>query len=154
MSQILHVLTASLFHAQAILSAALQAGFRESGALNLISVTSEAPTPMVAVRSTGLTLDSIVGRLDADGEGICLVPESYLEGLLDVVNNRFIENSRRINRFRDLMLGSDKDPFDIEARKKSRGDNWEDASERRERKKAEGLKRSMELRQQVKGEDI
>lgn len=147
-SQILHVLTGSLSHAQTILKAALQAGFRESGALNLTSATGEAPTPMVAVRSTGLGLDSVIGRLDVDGEGICLVSDTYLEGLLAVSNERFEENSKRIMRFRELLLGSSETPSDMEAGRKSKGDDWEDASVRRERKRAEGLKRSQELKEQ------
>ena len=116
--------------------------------MNLISTTSEAPTPMVAVRSTGLALDSVIGRLDADGEGICIVSDTSLEGLLAVSNERFEENSKRITRFRDLLLGSTSIPTDIEGGKKLRGREWEDASVRRERKKAEGLKRSQELREQ------
>jgi tRNA wybutosine-synthesizing protein 3 len=143
--QILHVLTASFSHAQTILKAALQAGFRESGALNLTSATSEAPTPIVAVRSTGLGLDSIIGRLDDDGEGICVVSDTYLEGVLAVANERFEENSKRITRFCELLLGIAETPSDTEARK-PKGEDWEDASVRRERKRAEGLKRSRELR--------
>jgi tRNA wybutosine-synthesizing protein 3 len=128
------------------LKAALQAGFRESGALNLTSTTSEAPTPMAAVRSTGLALDSIIGRLDTDGEGISIISDTYLEGLLAVANERFEENSRRIARFHDLLLGSTSIPADMESGKKIGGSDWEDASVRRERKRAEGLKRSQELR--------
>jgi tRNA wybutosine-synthesizing protein 3 len=94
---------------------------------------------MVAVRSTGLTLDSVIGRLDTDGEGISIVPGTYLEGLLAVANERFEENSRRIARFHDLLLGSTAIPTDVESGKKTRGSDWEDASVRRERKRAEGL---------------
>jgi tRNA wybutosine-synthesizing protein 3 len=101
---------------------------------------------MVAVRSTGLTLDSVIGRLDTDGEGISIVPSTYLEGLLVIANERFEENSRRIARFHDLLLGSTVIPTEMESGKKTRGGDWEDASVRRERKRAEGLKRSQELR--------
>ncbi len=101
---------------------------------------------MVAVRSTGLALDSVVGWLDNDGEGISIVSDTFLEGLLAVANERFEENSRRITRFRDLVLSSTPSPAVVEAGKKSRGGEWEDASARRERKRAEGLRRSQELR--------
>lgn len=114
--------------------------------MNLISATSEAPTPMVAVRSTGLALDSVIGRLSSDSEGMSLVSETYLEGLLSTGNERFAENSRRIVRFQDLLLGSATIPAGMEKGTKTRNRGWEDASARRERKRAEGLKRSQELR--------
>jgi len=109
---------------------------------------------MVAVRSTGLALDSVIGRLDVDGDGVCIVPDTYLKGLLAVANERFEENSKRITRFCDLLLGSVETPPDMEARKKSKAVDWEDASVRRERKRAEGLKRSQELMQQMNGANI
>jgi len=101
---------------------------------------------MVAVRSTGLALDSVIGWLNADDDCICIVSETYLKGLLAVANERFEENSRRIARFHDLLLGSTVIPTEMESGKKTRGSDWEDASVRRERKRAEGLKRSQELR--------
>lgn len=107
---------------------------------------------MVGVRSTGLALDSVIGRLDIDGEGICIVPDQFLEGLLAVANERFAENSKRIARFKVLLLGTAQSSPEIQAGKKSKGDNWEDASIRRERKRAEGLKRSQEERQRTNGE--
>jgi tRNA wybutosine-synthesizing protein 3 len=109
---------------------------------------------MVAVRSTGLALDSVIGWLGREDEGVSIVDDDYLEGLLAIANERFAENSRRINRFRDLLLDIDQTPFDIEMRKKSKNDDWEDAAVRRERKRAEGLKRSQELRQQMSGGNI
>jgi tRNA wybutosine-synthesizing protein 3 len=98
---------------------------------------------MVAVRSTGLGLDSVIGHLDPSGAPICVVSRGYLEGLLAVANERFKENSARIARFRDLLLASNN------SGKKGKGEEWEDASVRRERKRAEGLKRSGELRQKA-----
>jgi len=107
---------------------------------------------MVAVRSTGLALDSVIGRLDADGDCTCIVSETYLKGLLAVANDRFEENSKRITRFRDLLICSAQTPADIQSRKKSKGNDWEDASARRERKRAEGLKRSQELKERMNGD--
>ncbi|TVY45656.1 tRNA wybutosine-synthesizing protein [Lachnellula occidentalis] len=98
---ILHILTSSLQQAQTVLSAALQAGFRESGALGLVGGCEQA-TPMVGVRSMGLALESIVGY-EEGGRGVCMVPEAQLGMLLRVGNERFVENGRRIARFRGLL---------------------------------------------------
>ncbi|PBP16903.1 hypothetical protein BUE80_DR012368 [Diplocarpon rosae] len=140
---ILHILTASLQQAQAVLSAALQAGFRESGALNLTSSTSEPPMPMVGIRSMGLALESVIG-FESNGMDICMVPEWQLKNLLEISNQRFQENAKRIARFRTLLRtersGDGK-------RKGQEGAKWEDAGERRERKRAEGLKKAREMKQ-------
>ncbi|KAI9732032.1 MAG: hypothetical protein M1818_007627 [Claussenomyces sp. TS43310] len=143
---ILHILTASLQHAQTLLSAALQAGFRESGALNLTTSNSEPATPMVAVRSMGLGLESVIGRLLLDS-GICVVPESFLRGLLSIANERFDENAQRIERFRHLLAesvsASRSKPI---VKKSAEGGEWEDADARRARKRAEGLKKAQEMK--------
>ncbi|TVY15014.1 tRNA wybutosine-synthesizing protein 3, partial [Lachnellula arida] len=104
---ILHILTSSPQQAQTVLSAALQAGFRESGALNLVGAgagvgASEQATPMVGIRSMGLALESIVGY-EEGGSGVCMIPEGQLGLLLRVGNERFVENGRRIARFRGLL---------------------------------------------------
>lgn len=144
--QILHVLTASLQHAQTVLAAALQAGFRESGALNLTSSSAaaptEPPTPMVGIRCMGLALASVVG-FERAGIEYCMVPEWQLRSLVEVVNQRFGENAKRIERFRrllrEMMSGG-------EGKKKMGGEGgeWEDAGVRRERKRREGLVRRAE----------
>ncbi|OAR01051.1 hypothetical protein LLEC1_06081 [Akanthomyces lecanii] len=65
---ILHVLTASHAHAQLLLRCALHAGFRESGAVSLLpSSSTEHAMPIVAVRSMGLSFESLLGR-NPDGE--------------------------------------------------------------------------------------
>jgi tRNA wybutosine-synthesizing protein 3 len=94
----------------------------------------------------GLAVESIVGRLPADGEAVCVVPESYLESLIMTANKRFEENSRRISRFRSLLLNALSDSKSPKSRRKEDGDLWEDATIRKERRRAEGLKRSLELR--------
>jgi tRNA wybutosine-synthesizing protein 3 len=53
--QILHILTDSLEAAQHAVSAALQAGFRESGMSGVLESKGQVATPMVAVRSSGLS---------------------------------------------------------------------------------------------------
>jgi tRNA wybutosine-synthesizing protein 3 len=91
-----------------------------------------------------------VGRLPALGEELCIVPESYLESLIIVANERFEENSRRIGRFRSLLSSALSLPKPSKSRRKENGAPWEDAATRRERKKMEGLKRSLELWQSAK----
>ncbi|KFY23225.1 hypothetical protein V493_05987 [Pseudogymnoascus sp. VKM F-4281 (FW-2241)] len=140
---ILHILTASLEHAQAVLRAGLAAGFRESGAINLTNPTS--PTPMVAIRSMGLGLESMIGLLDSNGEALCCVSDNSLRGLLSISNERFEENSRRKQRFWKAVLeGIQADSLEDRPKKK-RGENggdWEDKEVRRERLRREGLERS------------
>ncbi|POS69315.1 tRNA wybutosine-synthesizing protein [Diaporthe helianthi] len=145
---ILHVLTASPQHAQLILRCGLQAGFRESGAINLIpptTATREATaTPMVAIRSMGLGLESLIGR-ETNGTKHCTVSVEYLRALVKIANERFAENTRRISRFRTYL----KEATAGEKRKARKGDGggeWESAEVRRERKRLEGLKRAEEAR--------
>jgi tRNA wybutosine-synthesizing protein 3 len=141
-----------LEHAQLVLSAALQAGFRESGAINLIPNTSKTTsskdpletqaTPMVAVRSMGLGLESIIGYED-DGRQICIASESDLKTLIELSNERFKVNTQRIQRFRELLLRLCRDRA---VGKKSRNGEWEDEAVRKERMRNEGLERREALR--------
>jgi tRNA wybutosine-synthesizing protein 3 len=93
---------------------------------------------MVAVRSMGLALESLVGFHDG-GKEVCSVPEGALRTLLEISNERFQVNSARITRFRELLMSS----MSAQAGPKRRedGEEWEDAQERKERKRAEGLMR-------------
>ncbi|ROW13760.1 hypothetical protein VPNG_03552 [Cytospora leucostoma] len=153
---ILHVLTASLHHAQLILSCGLQAGFRESGAINLLPTTTTttgtggAATPIVAIRSMGLGLESLIGR-ETNRIKHCTVSGEYLEALVKIANERFVENARRIERFRALLREATA-PGRVAAggrrgvRKGDGGGEWEDAEARRERKRLEGLGRAEEVR--------
>jgi tRNA wybutosine-synthesizing protein 3 len=150
--QILHILTASLQQAQTVLSAALQAGFRESGALNLTS-NSESATPMVGIRSMGLALESIIG-IEENGNEICTVREWQLRTLLEISNERFLENTKRIERFRSLFMELQSGGAAREIGKRKEGDVWEDAQVRRERKRAEGLKRSQEAKREASKMDV
>ncbi|KAK7715312.1 hypothetical protein SLS64_004011 [Diaporthe eres] len=148
---ILHVLTASPQHAQLILRCGLQAGFRESGAINLVPPTTTnhdtsaaAATPIVAIRSMGLGLESLIGR-ETNGTKHCTVSVEYLRALVKIANERFAENTRRIGRFRAFL----KEAAAGERRKVRKGDGggeWENAEVRRERKRLEGLQRAEEAR--------
>ncbi|POR34251.1 tRNA wybutosine-synthesizing protein 3 [Tolypocladium paradoxum] len=137
---ILHVLATSLTHAQLLLRCALQAGFRESGAINLTAPgeTQPAATPVVAVRSMGLGFESLVGYETPDGQRRRLVPAECLQTLLSVGNERFSENAKRIARFRAAFRDAVREP---EPRRSPHGGDWEDAVARRERMRAEGLGR-------------
>src|SRR6478735_3699828 len=97
--QILHVLTASPEHAQLVIQAGMGAGFRETGAVSLLSRGAEEEAmPMVAVRSMGLSFESLVG-VETDEKGRRrIVGEDYLGMIVRIANERFIENSKRISR--------------------------------------------------------
>ena len=120
------------------------------------SATGEPATPMVAIRTAGLALESLIGfgssthndDDDDDDEGGVVVvyrtvPAAHLRTLLRVANERFVANAERIARFRALLLSSSE-----EGVKKQRGPMWEDAAVRRERLRAEGLRRREEIRRQ------
>jgi len=142
MHKILHILTATPSHAQTILSAALQAGFRESGALNLLPSGKEPATPMVAVRSMGLSLSSLVGRCGPSGDAICNISDDELRTLIEIGNKRFKENEKRITRFRELL------------RRSSEGKEWEDSKSRGGRKRREGLEKRELMRRDGVEKDV
>ncbi|KAH6628636.1 methyltransferase TYW3-domain-containing protein [Chaetomium tenue] len=137
---ILHVLTASLEHAQLVIQAGMEAGFRESGAVSLLArQPDEEATPMVAVRSMGLSFESLIGA-ETDGVRQLVVSSDYLKTLVRIANERFVENEKRIARFSaalDVAFGPPKGK-----------ENWEDAEARRVRKRLEGLRRREELKKE------
>jgi len=139
---ILHILAESLVEAQKVLSAAQQAGFRESG---FSSVQGQDGIVMVAVRTMGLSFDNIVGVLDGksavDASPKLLVDEDYLHMLVQLANEKFKVNADRTQRFRSLLAEKYVAKVDEE---------WEDADVRRARKRAEGLRRKAALEQEAK----
>ncbi|PHH76871.1 hypothetical protein CDD82_3769 [Ophiocordyceps australis] len=139
---ILHVLAASLAHAQLLVTCALQAGFRESGAINVAE--SQQP-PIVVVRSTGLAFASLIGYETFDGTRIRLVSDGYVEMLAAIVHERFAENTKRIERFRRALhsaLGVARHRVNPDGRE------WEDMAARRRRMRDEGLRRKAALESQ------
>ena len=125
-------MTASLHHAQPVLSAAINAGFRESGIQSLKNLDDTNAFPMVAIRTSGLALESVVGYMDngrTEQAIQSLVSEGYLALLLRVANERFAANTERTQRFEKNLF---------EEQRKSQP-AWEDADTRRQRKRAEGL---------------
>ncbi|KAK3311401.1 methyltransferase TYW3-domain-containing protein [Chaetomium strumarium] len=136
--QILHVLTASLEHAQLVIQAGMEAGFREAGAVSLLGrPPDEEAMPVVAIRSMGLSFESLVGA-ETDGVRRSLVSRQYLKTLVQIANERFVENERRIARFSAALDAIFAPP--------KGDDDWEDAQARRERKRQEGLRRREQLK--------
>lgn len=102
---------------------------------------------MVAVRSMGLSLESLIGFEGADGRRRRIVPPEYLAMLLQISNERFVENTKRIERFRAAFKEAVLEPraSGVTGRLNPEGKQWEDAATRRERLRAEGLKRKAAL---------
>ncbi|KAL2886042.1 tRNA wybutosine-synthesizing protein 3 [Ceratocystis lukuohia] len=141
------------FEPMLVLRCALQAGFRESGSLNIMpDAASGAVTPMVAVRSMGLSFESLLGhRRDGGGaeagETTLYVPEDYLDIIMNLANERFVENARRIERFRNAFLDAFNDVGAAKKKKKGQeGTEWEDVEVRRARKREEGLRKRDEAK--------
>lgn len=128
---------ASLHHAQPILTAAINAGFRESGVQSLKNLDDANSFPMVAVRSSGLAFESLVGYVDdsRDEEKVQrIVDNGALELLATVANDRFVVNRERISRFEEELF---RDP--------GRLNHNERPEDRAVRKRAQGLERQAEL---------
>ncbi|KAL9007507.1 MAG: hypothetical protein Q9173_007242 [Seirophora scorigena] len=158
---ILHIATASLAHAAPILSAAISAGFRESGVQSLKNLNDPNALPMVAVRSAGLAFESIIGVVreaapapDRSTNGapekeqqdefvMALVDERYLEMLVEIANGRFVANTERIRRFEELLFTASN----------RREGGWEEKQVRQNRKRREGLRRKKELEIKMKCRD-
>lgn len=163
-------MTATLHHAHPVLAAASNAGFRESGLQSLrcletqysnstdqhsSATDSTSHSPIVAVRSAGLALESVIGYCEysngsTDPVMRSLVKEEYLQMLVALANERFEVNTERVERFRAKLLslytiGSAPAPKTTHGKKSS---EWEDPQARRERKRLEGLKRQADMTRQ------
>ena len=133
--QILHILTASKEHAHTVLAAAQSSGFRESGATSLSrSNEPHLQSVIVAVRTSGLLLDSIIGYCQEKAKGThsetsseisSIVDEAYLRTLVKLSNDRFVENTKRINRFRKALRQNNEDDK-VEKSNKGKGKNKKD----------------------------
>ena len=105
-----------------------------------MSVARKGKPPMVAIRSNGLAMDSIIGIVDdASGKVRSVVEAAYIAMLVRVGNMRFKENAVRMER---LAAGLDR-VLSVQTRDDG---GWEDRDARRARKRAEGLKRQEEAR--------
>ncbi|RAL10999.1 tRNA wybutosine-synthesizing 3 family protein [Aspergillus homomorphus CBS 101889] len=159
---ILHIMAATLHHANPVLSAASSSGFRESGLQSLRCLDTDdadGPSPIVAVRSAGMALESVIGYCEEEddenesdaNEPIIhsLVTEEYLEMLVAISNERFVVNSERKERFRSSLLEIYSTDYTqgAKAKGKAKPADWEDPAARRERMRAEGLRRKQQLEQ-------
>ncbi|KAB8255149.1 methyltransferase TYW3-domain-containing protein [Aspergillus pseudonomiae] len=162
---ILHIMTATLQHAHPVLSAASSSGFRESGLQSLRCLEGEeGPSPIVAVRSAGLSLESVIGYCeDSDADDATatdepvirsLVTEEYLQMLVAISNERFAINTERKTRFRESLLDLYSANRGPKTNKKTKPPGWEDAQTRRERMRAEGLMRKKLLQDQAKDNEV
>lgn len=97
----------------------------------------------------GLSLESILGYHDSVKDTtVCFLSDPLLKGLVSIANQRFTENTKRIQRFRNLLKkGLDVLNDESGVRKKANGEEWEDAEARKQRKRAEGLRRAQVLRE-------
>lgn len=148
---------ASLHHARPILAAAINAGFRESGVQSLRNLDDTNAFPMVAIRSSGLALEAVVGSIlegpQSDGneqdegddeveyelDGLnSMVSEDYLHVLIKLANERFRTNTERIQRFEEDLFRKEAGPQV----------GWEDSKSRQEKKRMEGLQRQEALRRE------
>ncbi|KAL4904695.1 hypothetical protein BDW74DRAFT_27828 [Aspergillus multicolor] len=147
---ILHIMAATLHDAQPVLAAASSSGFRESGlqGLRCLVEGENGPSPIVAVRSAGLALESVVGYYD-DGSDIVrsLVTEEYLQMLVTMANERFSVNTERKQRFRTALLNNYTSES-MQAKGKTKSGS-EDPQKRKERMRAEGLARKKMLESQA-----
>jgi tRNA wybutosine-synthesizing protein 3 len=91
----------------------------------------------------GLALESLVGFY-ADGRQMCSVSEVSLRTLLEISNDRFRANAARIRRFRELLIQLTSD--EAGPKRRDGTEEWEDAEDRKERKRAEGLRRKEMLK--------
>jgi len=115
---------------------------------------------MVAIRTAGLSFESLVGVQTGHARR-CIVSEDYLDTLVHVANARFAENQKRIERFREAFRQILTNASTIDEESKWTTNNgadatqrslecgepgWEDKDVRRERKRAEGLRRQEEVK--------
>lgn len=97
---------------------------------------------MVAVRSTGLAFDTVIGyQTDDDEVPVSIVSEEYLNLMVRVSGERFRVNEERIGRFRRKLLEL------VRGGVKGAGEEWEDKEVRRDRKREEGLARQRALQE-------
>ena len=119
----------------------MTAGFRESGISGIVDGKGGPATPMLAVRSSGLAFDSIIGFKSAtdDAPIRLVVSESYLRTLVKLTDERFRVNAERKERFRQAFLQQVKSMRG--KRPATDGQVYEPVDVRRERKRREGLER-------------
>jgi len=134
--QILHLYADTPEFARFMLQAALQSGFRESGAMNIPNKSLGSSPIMLAIRTNGLSFDSVVGYADEEGALLSIVDSAYIFNMLSIANERFTANKERTQRFQKAVSCI---PRILAPSRK------EDAETRKQRKRAEGLARQQAL---------
>lgn len=147
---ILHVLAQSAEDAQTMLGAGMAAGFRESGISGVVDSKGRPSMPMVAIRSSGLAMDCIIGfQSGADPTSQTtqlrpMVSEEYLRTVIAVSNQRFRQNIERKERFQQNLLtqmaGSITSVDDRRSDFRRRG-GFQSASDRKAEKRAEDMRK-------------
>ena len=89
----------------------------------------------------GLSFESLIGQ-QIQSHREQLVSTEYLHSRMTIANERFVENTKRIGRFREALRDLSRPQ---PTKKNLEGEDWEDAAARRERKRAEGLRRKAEM---------
>lgn len=90
---------------------------------------------MVAIRSSGLMLDSVIGYQSDDEQLFSIVSEQYLHTLVDLANQRFTVNQKRIERFAEALM----EAFTVTS-------NRSDRDQRREENRRQGQLRQAQYR--------
>lgn len=136
----LQVLCSSLESAHKVNTAAYKSGFRESGISSISTDNLRTSTAMVAVRTTSLSFDSVIGYEGADGKLIPMVTEAYMRVLVELCNERFRVNKERTEAFREALFAS----FGPPQSQYSGPSAWEPIEQRRARMKEDGIRRQAE----------
>ena len=134
---ILHIFCASLRHAKPLLAAAINAGFRESGVQSLKVLDDPGSGVMLAVRTSGLVFETVVGTSRENERGResvhGMVTEEYLRMCATVINERFewneVRKQRLMKEIAKILQNQEQD------------EAWEDDDARARRKREEGLRR-------------
>ena len=95
--------------------------------------------PTLAIRTTGLAFDCIIGHYNARTQNLCqMVDERYISMLSTIANARFKENERRRELFSRAIYSL-----------LSTGSGWETKEMRKQRMRMEGLIKSAKLRDNI-----
>jgi tRNA(Phe) wybutosine-synthesizing methylase Tyw3 len=169
----LTVMASSTAHAQVLLQAASDAGFRETGAINLAFINddhNEYPHPMVTIRSAGLVFETLFGLQSMFGETFPLINQTALVAIASTAAARGAENLRRRSMFHEAFRtrldaanaqtwgrtrrpssggpGGGSGSSGSPGTSSSSSRQWEPEEARRSRKRAQGLLRKLVLMQE------
>ena len=140
----LQVLCSSLESAHKVNTAAYQSGFTESGISSISTDNLRTSTAMVAIRTTSLAFDSVIGYEGADGKLIPMVTEAYMRVLVELCNERFQTNKERTEAFRETLFES----FKPQQSQFSGPSAFEPLEQRRVRMKEDCIRRQAETNAQ------